>query len=134
MLSLLGLFLKLLIQGIRMLPLPATFDNGDAGSYVASVIKLLAWNVKNRLSQEHVVKAVRAALTDIPTYGLRQHSAGAAMYLGCVLIQVHMCLFDDKRDRRMVHFYLVVTLVAFNSSLGAIHFEVWSVSFRPAGR
>lgn len=42
---------------------------------------------------------MNAALTDSPTDGLRQNSAGAAMYLGCVLNHPHMCLFADKNGQ-----------------------------------
>ena len=64
------------------------------------------------------MKVVIAALTDSPTDEVRQNSAGAAMYLACDLNHLHTCLFDDKRNRRMVNYLsLVVNLVAFNSSL-----------------
>jgi hypothetical protein len=67
--------------------------------------QLLARNVKNGISEEYVVKAVNAVLTDSTTDGLRQNSANAAMDLGCVLNHPHsMCLFaDTKIDRRMVN-------------------------------
>lgn len=110
---------KLVIQGIRSLTLPVSFANGDAGLYVSSILRLLTSNVKKSISHDSVVKTARSLLdggfveTDISF-------AGASMYLGCVFSQLQVCLFDDKRERRMLNFPLLVYLVSSDTSVAQL--------------
>lgn len=117
--ELFGALSKLVIQGIRTLHLPAAFGDGEAGAYVASMMRILALNVKHGLNHLHVAETARAVMASRSLDGLQISSAGAALYLGCILNQVHTCLFDDKRERRMVNFPLLVKLVVSDSVVDA---------------
>jgi E3 ubiquitin-protein ligase HUWE1 len=112
-----GALSKLVVQGVRTLPLPLTFDEGSAGACVASMAKVLADNLKQSLRYEAISPTVFPTFFEQPSSELRISEGGAAMYLSAILSQLHSCLFDDKRERRIVNVPLLVSLVVLDSDV-----------------
>lgn len=108
---------KVILQGVRSLPVRTiSFEEGTVGAHVVAAMTLLTSNVKEGINYPGVVRTVNDTL--VPEKPSLYHSiseAGAAMYLGCMLSHLQACLFDDKRERRMVNFPLLVSLVSSDS-------------------
>ena len=110
-----GALSKLVIQSVRTSPFPSALAEGHAGSLFAATIANLARTMREGLSQGRVAETALSLLSERPSNDTTMSSAGAAMYLGCLLNILHVGLFDDKRERRMVNFPLLVNLVAASS-------------------
>lgn len=100
---------RLALQGIRNLPgRGVSFEDGSAGAHVSCLMKLLTANLKNGFGYLNASKVARGGLNGANTIS----DAGFAMFLGCYLAHAHACLFDDRRETRLVNFTLLVSLLA----------------------
>ena len=115
--ELFGALSKLVVQGVRTLPLPLTFDKDSAGACVASLTKLLVDNLKQSLRYGPVFELVFSTFSGHSNFERRISEGGAAMYLASVMNLLHACLFDDKRERRIVNVPLLLSLVVFDANV-----------------
>ena len=100
---------RVVIQGVRSFPVRSiSFQQGTIGSHIATVMKLLSSEIKNGFNRKEVVAAVNgsAASDGAPSI----NDTGVAMYFGCLLSHLHSCLFEEKRERRMVNVPLLIVL------------------------
>lgn len=106
--ELFGSISKLSIQGVRsILVRSPTFDEGTIGEHVASTLRVLSSDIAAALNLADLVRSRRMESGEL---GIG--SEGRAMYYGCMLSHIHECLFDEKRDRRLVNLPLLVNLVS----------------------
>jgi E3 ubiquitin-protein ligase HUWE1 len=111
--ELFGSLSKLVTQGIRSLPIrTVSFDQGTQGAHIASIINFLATNIRSGLGHPDIVAVVRAPGNGDNSTESAISAAGTAMYLGCLLNHIYVCLFEDRRERRIVNFPLLVYLIA----------------------
>jgi E3 ubiquitin-protein ligase HUWE1 len=105
---------KLIVQGVRTLSLPADFENNETGSYISNLTSILFQNFKRFLT--HKVISARITLPDLKNGKEEINDAGVTLYLGSALNQLHLCLFDEKRERRAVNLPLLIRLLVSDSS------------------
>ena len=99
---------RVVIQGVRSLPVrTVSFEQGTIGSHVATIMKVLSSEIRKGFSRREVVAAVNS-IDSLPPGAVNK--SGAAMYLGCLLSHLHSCLFEEKRERRMVNVPLLISL------------------------
>jgi E3 ubiquitin-protein ligase HUWE1 len=108
---------KLVVQGVRAhQPRPSALDEESSGAQVASMMKLIVKNVRSGLSHAGVRGIVKSSLLSLTSSDSSDDNPisgkGAAMYLACMLSHLYSCLFEDKRERRMINFPLFVVLVS----------------------
>lgn len=100
---------KCVLQGVRSLPATSvSFKEGDAGEHATTMMRILSSNVVQSLSR---CKPNEFSATKSPK--------GTAMYLGCMVSHIHACLFDEKRERRMVNVPLLLFLMEMDGDLKA---------------
>ncbi|CAB9503919.1 Probable E3 ubiquitin-protein ligase hulA [Seminavis robusta] len=89
---------KTVVQGVRSVPANnVSFKEGDAGAHAMAMMKMLSSNVEDGLKRGNQSTTV--------------NSRGVAMYLGCMLSHLHACLFEERRERRMVNVPLLIYLM-----------------------
>jgi E3 ubiquitin-protein ligase HUWE1 len=108
---------KVVLQGVRSLPVRTlSFEDDSVGAHVLKSMKLLTLNLRSGISQANIVETVNRSLDpEVPSASQTINDAGAAMYLGSMLSHLQACLFDDRRERRMVNFPLLVSLLSSDS-------------------
>jgi hypothetical protein len=100
---------RVVIQGVRSLPVrTVSFQQGTIGAHVATIMKTLSSEIMKGFNQGDVVAEVTSVESASST---SMNSAGVAMYLGCLLSHLHSCLFEEKRERRMVNVPLLMVLL-----------------------
>jgi E3 ubiquitin-protein ligase HUWE1 len=106
---------RVVIQGVRSLPVrTVSFEQGTIGSHVATIMKMLSCEIRKGFSRREVVAAVNS-IESLPPGAVNE--SGAAMYLGCLLSHLHSCLFEEKRERRMVNIPLLISLSNAHESI-----------------
>lgn len=104
-----GSLSRLALQGVRNLPgRGISFEEGSAGAHVSCLMKLLAANLRNGFKHLHIVNVAGVKSNETDTVS----DAGIAMFFSCYLSHAHACLFDDRRETRLVNFTLLVSLLA----------------------
>jgi E3 ubiquitin-protein ligase HUWE1 len=110
---------KLSVQGVRSLPVRSiSFDEGSAGEHVSSVLTILSSNIERGLNEVNVVQAVNADPT--MSAASMMSMSGAAMYYACILKHLQACLFEDRRERRMVNLPLLVSLFSDDPNTSSV--------------
>ena len=98
---------RVVIQGVRSLPTSTlTFQQGSIEAHVAITMKILTSAILHGFNQSDVVLALNSSSTAPSS----MNDSGLAMYLGCLLSHLFSCLFEDKRERRMVNIPLLIVL------------------------
>ena len=98
---------RVVVQGVRSLPVRnVSFQQGTIGAHVATIMKMLTMGISKGFNREEVVSAIRSSKISSGS----MDNAGIAMYLGCLLSHLHSCLFEEKRERRMVNVPLLIVL------------------------
>ena len=100
---------KMTVQCVRVMdPSSLSFEEGTPGGIVKMTIHNLA-----EISQS-AFYLLRSEMQSVSTgkYRPRIDDAGAAMYLGFVLDSFYSCLFDEKRERRIVNLPLLMNLTS----------------------
>lgn len=102
---------KAVVQGVRSLPANnVSFYQGDAGTHAATMMKILSSNVQKALD----LALNNASRTQMQDGSQALKPLGVAMYLGSILSHLHACLFEEKRERRMVNVPLLLYLLEAN--------------------
>lgn len=111
--ELFGALSKLSIQCIRSMPVTVgDFAKSSAGECVATTIQVLSKNANSAFNQTAILRRLENKNVDSDV-GISH--AGVAMYYGCILSYLQACLFEDKRERRMVNLPLLVSLLSSDS-------------------
>jgi hypothetical protein len=99
---------RVAIQGVRSLPVRTlSFQPGTVGAHVATMMKILKSEINSGFNRKEVVLALKSV---DPSPSSLIDASGLAMYLGCLLSHLHSCLFEEKRERRMVNVPLLIVL------------------------
>ena len=94
---------RLSVQGVpSLVGRTISFDTGTAGEHISSVIRMLSDDIIRCLNSSGATK-----------HNLGQ--SGLVMYFGNVLNHVDSCIFDDRRERRLVNLPLLVHLLDSDS-------------------
>ena len=101
---------RLSIQSVRNLSnRTISFDEGSQGAQISLLMKLLAENLRSGFCFDY--PSTHQNVTNVYDEKIISR-AGMAMYFGCSLNHVHICLMDDGRESRLVNFPLLVSLLA----------------------
>lgn len=113
---------RVAMQGVRSLPVRTlSFQPGTVCSHVATMMKILKSEINKGFNRREVVSALNVSVDPPPSTII--DAAGLAMYLGCLLSHLHKCIFEEKRERRMVNVPLLIILWNVHQSKRAQHGE-----------
>eukprot|EP00980_Cylindrotheca_fusiformis_P007262 scaffold1525_cov142-Cylindrotheca_fusiformis.AAC.62 len=100
---------RVAMQGVRLLPVRTlSFQPGTIGAHVATMMRILKSEIHKGFNRREVVSAYQHSTGASPPNLI--NSSGLAMYFGCLLSHLHKCLFEEKRERRMVNVPLLIVL------------------------
>ena len=103
---------RVVTQGVKALPVRSmTFQSGSVGAHVRSLLHIMTSNMARGFNHEHVVPFLDPEGTT--NQRTRLSKSAAALYLSSLLSHLHGCLFEEKRDRRVLN--LPLLLVMMNS-------------------
>ena len=98
---------KSVLQGLKSIPATSvSFKEGDAGEHAATMMRMLSSNVQQGLNRGKEGHPTHQAI----------NAQGIAMYLGCMVSHLQACLFEEKRERRMVNVPLLLYLMETNDN------------------
>ena len=93
--------------GIKSITVPTiSYQHGTVGGHVRSLLKLLTESISASFNQLPVKSIVLENRDD--DIKPQMTKAGAAMYFGTMLGHLNSCLFEDKRERKMVNVALLL--------------------------
>lgn len=108
--ELFGALSKLSVQCIRSMPVTVgDFSKTQAAESVATSVQLLSQSAESGFNHINIRQSIECLKID---KGVHISRAGIAMFFGCMLNNLQACLFDDKRERKMVNLPLLVSLLS----------------------
>jgi Domain of Unknown Function (DUF908)/Domain of Unknown Function (DUF913) len=110
---------RIVTQGVRALPVRSmTFQSGSIGAHVRSLLQIMTSNISRGFNHEDVVPF-------LDPEGLINESTSlskgaAALYLSSLLSHLHGCLFEEKRDRRVLNLPLLLFVMNSDPFVAAL--------------
>jgi hypothetical protein len=97
-----------------------SYERGTVGGHVKSLLHILSSNIQQGFNKDAVAKAINnsseAETVSNSPRGFVTNDAGVSIYLGALLSHLHACLFEEKRERRMLNLPLLISLVMADGS------------------
>jgi len=114
--DLLSCLTRVVIHGMRSLPSATralSFQQGAVGAHVGAVVRVMSNALRENfdlgLSHDQVICALKTERVKSMPQSLNDQ--GVAMYLGAMLSIFHSCLYDEKRERRMMNLPLLLHIM-----------------------
>ena len=106
---------RLMVSGIRSLPLRerTSFQQNGIGSHVTSVAHILSTNLKKDFEFAEKKTELDDDSADDTTSKISK-DASKCMFYGNILNLLHTCLYEEKRERRILNIPLLLNLMASN--------------------